>query len=331
MKKTLCIILCGIVALLAAACTNENAASDTEPSPTAPAATEAPATPDEPDAGAVLRSFIARFDDTPTIGDQPVYEDKNITVTAHGINYAPIAGPEIRLTIENRYDKDITIQAPYAVVNDYMISPELKIDVPKGKTVSGNLRLPYIKLAIADITRIRVIEFSLQIDDARNYKNKLLTTDMCILKTSAEGSTPDEATSETAGQLAYDKGGIRIELRGLNTDRPYSDGPELTVYIENKTKRTVKVLTDEVLVNGCEMTSVMNSAVLPGRKAVDIVTFYKMDLDEYNIGTIDSVEVSFTIRDADSWEEIGSTKVIQAVLDPQAPTEAATEKATEKK
>ena len=321
MKKILCIVLCGLVALAATACGEEKPAPTEATEPTAPAAvTEPVATSDESDAGSELRSFISRFDDTPTVGDQPVYEDKNIKVTAHGINYAPIAGPEIHLTVENHYDKDITVQAPYAVVNDYMISPELKIDVPAGKTVSGNLRLPYFSLAIADITQIRVIEFSLSVEDSRSYK-KLLTTDVCALSTSAASSTPDEAVSDPASQPIYDKGGIKLELRGVNTARPYSDGPELTVYMENNTGRTVKILTEDVIVNGCEMTSVMNRGLLPGKRAVDIVPFYRMDLDEYDIKTIDGVQVSFTIRDAESWEEIASTNLIKVTLDNKKQNE----------
>ncbi len=309
--KRIIIVLCGIVALMVSACTKD----DPKPTdlPSKPAVTEPIATPDEPSSASALKSFITRFDDTPTIGDQQLYKDEKLTVTAHGINYAPIAGPEIHLTVESRYDKDVTLLAPYAVINDYMIDPELKLDIPAGKTVSGNLRLSYFDLATADITCIREMGFSLRVEETRNYK-KILTTDVCTIKTSAAGSTPDEAAPATNGQTVYDEKGVKLTILNLNTDRPYSEGAELTVYIENNTERTLKILTDDVTVNGYDMTSVMNRSVLPGKKAVDVVTFYKMDLDEYNIDTIDSVKLSFLIRDAESWEELGSTKMIDVDL-----------------
>jgi hypothetical protein len=53
---------------------------------------------------------------------------------------------------------------------------------------------------------------------------------------------------------------------------------------------------------------------LPGKRAVDTVTFYRMDLDEYDIDAIDSIKMSFQIKDAESWETIDSTDMIAVRL-----------------
>ena len=311
MKRIFCIALCALLALSVTACGDKK---PTEPAATSAVATEAPATKDEAAANSTMKDFIARFDDTPTVGDQPVYEDENLTVTAHGINYAPIAGPEVRLTIENRYKQDITVQSPDAVVNGYMISPQLEISVPAGKTVSGNLSLSYFSLALADITRIREIEFSLRVTESKDYNNILLTTDVLSIRTSAANATPDTAAPDDSGQVAYDKDKVKIVLKGVGSDRPDSDDPELTVYLYNGTEKAVKICTDSVIVNGYDMTSAMNLTVLPGKRAVDCVPFYRQDLDEYDIEEIDSVQVSFSIRDAESWKKLASTDLIDVAV-----------------
>lgn len=313
MKRFLCLVMCAVMMFSVCAC------GDVKPAETASESEEAAGTDEtaaESGSKESMKAFMARFDDTPTVGDKLIYQDANITVTAHGINYAVAAGPELHLTVENNFDKDITLQAPYAVVNGYMITPELNIGVPAGKSANGNLTLSYFSLAIADITCIQNIELSLRAVETKSYE-PLFKSELLSVPTSAFGSS--EIMCDDSGQTVYDEGDIKIVLKGVNTDRSYSDGAEMTVYMYNGTDRGIAVQTGDTKVNGYDMTSVMNRTILPGCRAVDVVTFYTLDLDEYGIETIDSIEVSFDIKDADSWESIGSTGMVSvAVASPEA-------------
>ena len=63
------------------------------------------------------------------------------------------------------------------------------------------------------------------------------------------------------------------------------------------------------------------------KRAVDVVTFYKLDMEEFGIDEIDSVKVSFEIKNADNWETLDATDMISVELaakETQAPTEAKT-------
>lgn len=327
MKRVLCLVLCLLTAALCCACGENNLPTENgdDASPTtAPAATADTA---KPTSGAAddAKIFMADFDDTPTVGDKVIYVDSNMTVTVHGINYAPIAGPELHLTIANNFGKDITVQAPYVIVNGYMLTPELGIDVPNDKTKSGNMTLRYSALAYANITCIRTIEFALRIVETKNY-TPFFTTELITLKTSAAATPEERVKAKTpVGQTAYDDKDIRIlfttpaygaERSGDAFTPIYTtDGDALLlVYIENNTDRSVAVRTDDVTVNGCDLTSVMNRTVLPGKRAVDTVTFYRMDLDEFDIDAIDSIKMSFQIKDAETWETIDSTDMIAVKL-----------------
>ena len=323
MKRIFCLILCAMIAVCCCSCGEDKPAPTEEQTEavTEAATKDEATTPTEAEGKASLKAFMARFDDTPTVGDKLVYEDKDLTVTVHGINYAPISGPELHLTIENRCDKDIVVTAPYAAVNGYMITPEFKTDVAHEKSANGNLTLPYFSLAIADITVIKEIEFSLRVTEARTY-NPLFVTDMISVKTSAYKEDEEKPSEDFAGQTVYDKDGMKIVLRGVSTDRAYSDGAEMVVCIFNGTERNISVRTNDITVNGYEMiSSVLSRTVLSGKRAVDAVTFYKQELKEYGIDAIDSVKVSFEIKDADTWELIDSTDMISVELKgPEPPT-----------
>lgn len=332
MKRFLCLALCVITAIFAAACDHggsvipTGAADETLP----PAETLAPTEPAQPDVSgsAGMMAFMERFDDDPTVGDKLVYEDENLTVNVHGINYALAAGPELHLTVDNRSDKDITVQAPYAVIDDYMMTPELSIDVPAGKSANGNLYLRYSALAWADITCIHKIEFALRIVETKSY-NPLFTTDLISLSTSAASEMNEY---DESGQVAYDDRGVKIIFKTPFADTDpngspvyeYDGNTVMLVYLSNSTDRSVAVRTGSVIVNGYDMTSVMNRTVLPQKHAADTVTFYKMDLEEYGIDAVDSVKVSFVIKDAESWETIDTTDLISVKLPEKtapSPTE----------
>ena len=42
--------------------------------------------------------------------------------------------------------------------------------------------------------------------------------------------------------------------------------------------------------------------------------FYGQDMEEYGIEDIDSVQVSFSIRDAESWKKLASTDLIDVAV-----------------
>lgn len=321
MKRVLCLILCMLTAVFCCACGDEHRPTEATDGSSA---TESAGQADS-DGSSAVKSFMADFDDTPTVGDKIIYVDNEMTVTVHGINYAPIAGPELHLTVSNSFGKDITVQSPYAIINGYMLTPELSIDVPAGKSKSGNMTLRYTGLAYSGITCIRTIDFALRAVETKSY-NPIKTTDLITLKTSAAASPAEAAKEpEIEGQTAYDDKDIRILFK-KPPYQPKSESGELSpvytedgdaqllVYIENNTDRTVAVRTDDVTVNGYDLTSVMNRTVLPGKRAVDTVTFYRMDLDEYDIDAIDSIKMSFQIKDAESWETIDSTDMIAVRL-----------------
>lgn len=323
MKRIICLALCVLAALLACACGNTK---DSTPTQAPQEETQAQQTPDsvpptEDGNSLSLKKFINSFDKKPTVAEQKkLYDDENLTVSVKGIDYAAVSGPQLQLNIENKSNKEIVAQSPYSIVNGYMITPELNGKIAAAKSADCSLTLPYFKLAISSINSVKKVEFAIRLVDAKSY-NPIATTDLITVETSAKQD--EEVECDESGQVAYDKDDIKIIFKGVNTDRAYSDGAELMVYMYNGTDQKIAVRAKDVVVNGYTMTSAMNSTILPDKRAVDVVTFYKLDMEEHDIEDIDSIKVSFTIKDADNWETIDSTDMISVTL-PEKPTVTAT-------
>ena len=329
MKRIICLALCILLSLLVCACDNDHSSTPTQAQPEETAQqTEGTAAPTESADTMSLKNFISNFDTTPTVEEKLIYDSKNLSVTLKELSYSGVSGPELKFLIENKYSRDVIIQAPYAIVNGYMITPEMNAKVATGKSAQGTLTLPYFNLAISGITSLKKIEFAFRIVEAENY-NPITTTELFTIETSAKQD--DEVVCDESGQVAYDDNDIKIILKGFHTDRAYSEGAELIVYMFNGTDKNIAIRTDNIIVNGYDMTSAMNSTILPDRRAVDVVTIYKLDMEEFGITEIDSVKVSFVIKDAVTWETIDSTDLINVDLKiKETQTAAQTETEPEK-
>lgn len=325
MKRIICLVLCVLLSLAVCACDSGRASTPTQAQTEETAQqTEGAAAPTESADTLSLKKFISTFDTTPTVEEKLLYDSKNLSVKLKELSYSGVSGPELKFVIENKYSRDVIVQSPYAIVNGYMITPEMNTKVATGKSAQGSLTLHYFNLAISGITSLKKIEFAFRIVEAENY-NPITTTELFTVETSAKQD--EQVVCDESGQVAYDDNDIKIVFKGFNTDRAYSEGAELMVYMYNGTDKTIAIRTNNVIVNGYDMTSAMNSTILPDRRAVDVVTIYKLDMEEYGITDIDSVKVSFVIKDAGNWDTIDSSELISVDLkskETQAATQAET-------
>jgi hypothetical protein len=304
-KRIICLLLAAIMITALAAC-GGTAATE----PTADASTDAPTDmPTEEETVAEepgMMAFIEGFDTEPAIAEQIILDAADVKVTAQSLTYDPINGPSINLAVENGSEKDILIQCDNVAVNGYMVAVDFSVEVNAGKKAESAISLPYPALALANVSSVARVEFSLRVIAQTSF-DKVADSGAIVLDTTCEGVRP---TEEVSGQIAYNAKGIKIILLGIDDSRRFADGTAMTVYVENGTDKTISVQTAEIKVNGYDFTSAMTTAVLPGKRAVDIVTFFDMDMQEYGVGEIDSVEMSFKILDATAWEPIAETGLI---------------------
>ena len=308
-KRLLSLIMAAVMLTALAAC---GSVDPTVPAADAPTDEPTDAPTDAPDDGAIdLAEFIRTFRRDGTIEPQILYAADGVTVTAESIRYDAITGAAILLRAQNTTARDLLVQMDSAVVNGYMVQFEFSLAVDAGEEAEGEVVIPYPSLALAGQDVIAEAELSLQLVDRRSYE-ALTVSVPAVITTTAAGDY--EPSYDDGGQLVWDRDGIRIVLKGIDAGRRISDSIVLKVYLYNGYERAVSVQTASVTVNGYEMTCAMTTTVLPGRHAVDMVTFFDLDLEEHDIQTIDSVEISFKIFDEETWDVIAETEKISAEL-----------------
>lgn len=232
-------------------------------------------------------------------------DEAGVKITAKSLGDS-MWGSEVKILIENNSEKNLTVQARNSSINGYMVENMLSADVAAGKKANDSITFMSSDMELCGIEAIASMEFSFHIfttDDWETY----LDTSVIQLKTSIADTYTQ--TYDDSGDVAYDKSGVKIVIKGLSTDDSLL-GPSILVYIENNSQQNITVQTRDVSINDFMLDPIFSCDVAPGKRAVDTITFMSSELEDNNISAIETVELSFHIFDYSDWETIADTDTI---------------------
>jgi predicted small lipoprotein YifL len=241
-----------------------------------------------------------------TITETVLVDEAGVKITAKSLDTNSLFGPEIKLLIENNSGKDLTFQTRHTSVNGYMIETMMSAEVVNGKKSNEGLTFLRSDLEACGIETIADMEFSFHIFTTEGWKDYLDTPQIQIKTSAADSYT---YTFDDSGDVAYDEKDVKIVIKGLSQDDSII-GPGVVVYIENNSEKAITVQTRDVSINGFMVDAMFSCEVMPGKRAVDSITFMSSDLEENNITGIENVELSFHIFDSASWSTLADTNVV---------------------
>lgn len=240
-----------------------------------------------------------------TIDEQVLFDQDDIVVTATEYVYDSIWGEGIKVLIENNSAQNVTVGCNALIVNDYMITDLFSADVAAGKKSNETIYLSSSELEAAGIETVGQVEMYFYVYD--ESWNKLFDTDCVTIQTSEYANM--DTTPNDEGTELYNEGGIRIV--GKTVDENSFWGTAILLYIENTSGRNVGVQCDDMSINGFMMTPYFSCDVYDGKKAIDDITIMSSELEENGIESIEDVELKFHIFDADTYDTITDSDVIQ--------------------
>lgn len=294
MKKLLSLLLSSLMILSLCACGGSNSGSSevTPPKDVSSAA------------GDTASEESSDNQDDVTISETVLLDESGVKVTAKSLNMDGAFGPEIKVLIENNSGQPLTFQCENSSVNGYMIENSLSADVMDGKKANDGISFDSSSLENCGISTITDVEFSFHIFNTDTWDD-YLKTDAIQIKTSAADTYNQEY--DDSGETVYDSNGIKIVAKGLSEDM---FGQCIVLYIENNSDENITVQAENTSVNGFMIEPFQSTDVLSGKRAVDTLSFMNEELEENEITDIETVEVSFNIADANSWDSIVHTDAV---------------------
>lgn len=302
MKKAFAILLVLVMGVSFVACGASAGGEVKEPAKVEVGGTEAAEKPAQTEDSAAVQSTETEV----SIEETLLVDEGGVKITAKGLRMGGLFGPELELLIENNSGKDLTVQCRNVSVNGYMVETMMSVDVVNGKKANDSITFMASDLEISGITAIADMELSFHMFTTADWEAYLDTAPI-QLKTSIADTY--EYAFDDSGEVAYDAGGIKVIIKGLAEDTSIW-GPSVVVYIENNTDKAFTVQARDVSVNGFMLDPIFSCDVMPGKKAVDTITFMDTQLEENEIGSIENIELSFCIFDFESWDTIVDTDVV---------------------
>lgn len=241
-----------------------------------------------------------------TVEEAVVLDEKGVKITVKRLEDKGLFGPELKLLLENESGVDLTVQVRDCSINGYMIEPMMSADVVDGKKANDGITFMRSDLEACGIDTIADMEFSFHIFTTEDWETFMDTEKIQVQTSVAETY---EYTFDDSGDLVYEKNGIKIVVKGLDTGDSLL-GPGIVVYMENESGQDITVQTRDVSVNGFMVNALLSSEVVDGKRAVDSITFLSSELEDNEITEITEVELSFHIFDQESWDSIDDTDVV---------------------
>jgi hypothetical protein len=240
-----------------------------------------------------------------SIDEQVLLDQNGLKITATGIENDPIWGLGVKLLTENSTAKNLGVSCNALIVNNYMITDLFSSSVAAGKKSNDVMYISSSGLSASGISKIGQIEVYFHIFDSDTYET-LFDTDRITIKTSDYNNMDIKAMDD--GKELYNQGGIRIV--GKYVDEESFWGAAVLLYMENKSEKNIGINCDNMSVNGFMISPVFSSTVYAGKMAIDDITIMTSDLEANGISSVDTVELTFHIYDAESFSTIVDTDPI---------------------
>lgn len=241
-----------------------------------------------------------------SIEEQILLDKKDIVITATEYVEDSIWGEGIKMTIENKSGKDVTVGCNALIVNNYMISDLFSATVAAGKKSNETMYLSSSGLEAAGIETVGQIEVYFHIFEADTYDD-IFDSDCVTIKTSEYENM--DTTVDNDGVELYNKNGVKIVGKTVDEDSFW--GKAILLYCENKSGKNIGISVEDLSVNGYMMNSIFSSTVYKDKMAIDDITLLSSDLEENGIDSIDNVEMKFRIYNADTYSTIDESAVVE--------------------
>ena len=237
-------------------------------------------------------------------------DEQGIKITLNSIEKS-LFGVDLKVSIENNSDKNVTIQTRNESVNGYMITTMFSCDVAPGKKANDEITLLRSDLQRMGIVDSADVEFYFHVYDSDEWK-EIFDSDTIVVKTNIADTY--EYVYDTSGLELYNADGILVVYKGLDNGLL---GPCVILYIENMSDKTIVVQTRDESINGYMVDAMFSSTIAPKKRVIDDIDFLKSDLEKSGVEKvedIEEIEISLNIFDDNTWNTIVETAPI--IIEP---------------
>ena len=293
MKRCLALLLALVLCLSLSACGDDSTATDPTPSKNPPPTGFSPPKTTPKSQEAPEEPMTVSIAD---IAEREIFNQNGITVTFSFADADGLSGLELHLFVENNSDKEISLDAINASINDVMMDTFIPDKISSGKKANTYINFYSDELERAGIQTVKNVEFTLRVMEPSSWTT-LCESEPIII--AAPGDEDYSQTYDDSGLTIVDQNDIKIVVRELQAETTSWD-TRLQLYIENNGTVDATIRTDDTSVNDFMLYALFHCEVQAGKKSFTDFSFSNDDLVANDISSIQTIE---TIFEARTWRE----------------------------
>ncbi len=239
-----------------------------------------------------------------TLSQEIAFEKNAVSVVFKEILYEEVI-TKLFFQINNQTENNLKIISTDLAVNNFMCTDSLITDIPLKSRQDAYIEISNEWFFKHDIQAIKNIEYVIRVLDENS--NEMFKSDVITAKTNAPNTAYTQM--QHTGFSVYNNDGIVFLARELKKSK-FSNDFELDFYIENNTEKTFSVMSENVKINGKDITPTFLITVGANKKAIDSMLFEEVDLKAIKENEIKTFEASFKAFN-DKMENVFETDIIQ--------------------
>lgn len=197
---------------------------------------------------------------------QVLVDDEYVKITYVGLDDSDEEISALKLSMENKSDDTYTVYAENVSGDDRMAATFFSEKIAPGETVDG-------KLGLEDIEKgFSIVEGSFALMDDNYDTLKEEPFKVIVNEAGADSAQAKEAETEL-GTVVLDNEYAKITYLGFAEES--NMGPTLKLTVENKTDKTIMILSDDFYADGNGVDSLLScNRITSGKKATGELTLY---------------------------------------------------------
>ena len=210
-------------------------------------------------------------------------------------------GYTLKAELENKSsDKTYVFSVDSASVNGVQCSPLFYSEIAAGKKAKEDISFGGDQLEEKGITEYTDIELTFRVYDSEDWMaDDIAVETVNIYPYGEENATKFVRESKDTDNVIMDNEYAKVTVIECGKDEFW--GYTASLYIENKSDKTLMISADDVAVNGYMADPLFATSVSEGKVAFSSMSWSDETFEENGITDVEEIEFTLTVTDADDW------------------------------
>lgn len=234
-------------------------------------------------------------------GEFLIVDDENCVMKVTGIYPDGEWGYTWEVYLENKTDSELMFDMLDVSVNGLMCDPYWATNLAAGESNTEEVIWDPGEFAMWGIEDVTEVGFTLSVYDNEDWESgDLIYCDYMVYPEGKDAAVKIKRQSEETDKVLFDTDICAMTYLNFEEDGVW--GPELTVYLENKSDKDLLISMEDVSVNGLACDPYWGTVVTAGNSAYAAISWAEEDLDINEITEFENIQGMIYVYDNDEWD-----------------------------